>query len=107
MPSLQVICPFDKYSVSGASCSPGAEKVNSLRDLKIQQPTVTVVNRLAENHSDLAVLDARNVSAGPVALFRMPVRVRMAFHGTWVPAETFRTRSYAMEIACGDQGALS
>jgi hypothetical protein len=33
-----------------------------------------------------------------VALFRMPVRVRMAFHGTWVPAETFRTRSYAMEI---------
>ena len=60
---------------------------------------LTVVNRLAENHSDLAVLDARNVSAGPVALFRMPVRVRMAFHGTWVPAETFRTRSYAMEIA--------
>ena len=54
---------------------------------------------LAENHSDLAVLDARNVSAGPVALFHMPVRVRMAFHGTWVPAETFRTRSYAMEIA--------
>jgi len=60
---------------------------------------LTVVNRLAENHSDLAVLDARNVSAGPVALFRLPVRVRMAFHGTWVPAETFRTRRYGMEIA--------
>ncbi len=60
---------------------------------------LTVVNRLAENHSDLAVLDARNVAAGPVALFRLPVRVRMAFHGTWVPAETFRTRSYGMEIA--------
>ena len=60
---------------------------------------LTVINRLAENHSDLAVLDARNVSAGPLALFRMPVRVRMAFHGTWVLAETFRTRSYAMEIA--------
>ena len=38
-------------------------------------------------------------AAGPVALFRLPVRVRMAFHGTWVPAETFRTRSCGMEIA--------
>jgi hypothetical protein len=46
----------------------------------------------------LAGLDARNVTAGPVA-FRLPVGVHMAFHGTWVPAETFRTRRYGMEIA--------
>ena len=39
------------------------------------------------------------MSAGPLALFRMPVRVRMAFHGTWVPAETFHTGSYGMGIA--------
>jgi carotenoid cleavage dioxygenase-like enzyme len=47
---------------------------------------LVLVNRLEENRSDLAVLDALNIEAGPVALFKVPVRVRSTFHGTWVAA---------------------
>ncbi len=43
-----------------------------------------VVGRLAENRSDLVVLDALNLSAGPVANVRLPFYLRMSFHGEWV-----------------------
>lgn len=36
--------------------------------------------------SDLAILDARRVAAGPVAEIRMPRRVPHGFHGVWIPA---------------------
>ena len=51
-------------------------------------------NRFASNHSDLAVLDAQNIEAGPIALFKMPVRVKASFHGIWVPEETMTTGLY-------------
>jgi len=35
--------------------------------------------------SDLVVLDARDVSAGPVASVQLPVRVPYGFHAAWVP----------------------
>ena len=60
---------------------------------------LVIVNRLNDGHSDLAILDAQNVAAGPVALYRMPVRVRSTFHGTWVPAETLATGHHAMQAA--------
>ncbi|HEY4211056.1 MAG TPA: carotenoid oxygenase family protein [Steroidobacteraceae bacterium] len=47
---------------------------------------LTLVNRFAANHSDLALLDARRLEDGPIALIRLPVRVRSTFHGMWVPA---------------------
>jgi carotenoid cleavage dioxygenase-like enzyme len=46
---------------------------------------LALVNRFAANQSDLAILDARRIEDGPVALLRMPVRVRSTFHGMWVP----------------------
>ena len=46
---------------------------------------LTVVGRRAENRSDLVILDARRLSAGPVAVVRMPCRIHEGFHGTWVP----------------------
>lgn len=46
---------------------------------------LVIVNRFAEQRSDLAVLDARSVAEGPVALLKLPVRVRSTFHGMWVP----------------------
>ncbi len=37
--------------------------------------------------SDLLVLDARDVTAGPVATVQLPTRVPYGFHATWVPQE--------------------
>ncbi len=44
-----------------------------------------VIGRLAEGRSDLVVLDALDLAAGPVATVRLPIYLRMTFHGEWVP----------------------
>jgi carotenoid cleavage dioxygenase-like enzyme len=49
------------------------------------------VSRVSKMRSDLVILDARNVAAGPVATLKLPVRVRASFHGTWVPESALRT----------------
>jgi carotenoid cleavage dioxygenase len=41
----------------------------------------------ASGESTLAVLDATDVAAGPVAEVVMPRRVPYGFHGTWIPAD--------------------
>lgn len=46
---------------------------------------MTIVGRRAENRSDLVILDAQNLKAGPVATIRFPARVHEGFHGIWVP----------------------
>jgi carotenoid cleavage dioxygenase-like enzyme len=45
---------------------------------------LTVVGRRAENRTDLVVLDALDLAAGPVAVIRMPCRLHEGFHGIWV-----------------------
>jgi carotenoid cleavage dioxygenase len=55
---------------------------------------LVIVNRFAANHSDLAILDARDVACGPIALLTLPVRVRSTFHGMWVPERAFITGRY-------------
>jgi carotenoid cleavage dioxygenase len=40
----------------------------------------------ASNRTELVVLDARDVAAGPVARVEIPQRVPYGFHATWVPA---------------------
>ncbi|HWW63485.1 MAG TPA: carotenoid oxygenase family protein [Sphingomonadaceae bacterium] len=52
-----------------------------------------VVSRYDENRSDLVVLDAQNLAAGPVGIAKLPLRTRAAFHGCWVPAEALAARS--------------
>ena len=47
---------------------------------------IGVVNRRAENRSDLVILDAMNMAAGPMATIRIPVRLKYGIHGNWVPA---------------------
>ncbi|MEO1065102.1 MAG: carotenoid oxygenase family protein, partial [Actinomycetota bacterium] len=37
-------------------------------------------------HSDLVVLDATEVAAGPVGRVRLPQRIPDGFHGDWIPA---------------------
>jgi carotenoid cleavage dioxygenase-like enzyme len=49
---------------------------------------VLLVCRASRMRSDLVVLDATQLAAGPVATFRIPVRVRATFHGMWVPQAT-------------------
>jgi carotenoid cleavage dioxygenase len=56
---------------------------------------LTIVNRFEEGHSDLAILRANDVGAGPVCLLKMPVRVRATFHGMWVPEEVVQTGRYS------------
>jgi carotenoid cleavage dioxygenase len=41
------------------------------------------VYRGADNRSDLVILDATNISAGPVAVAELPRRVPFGFHGNW------------------------
>ena len=55
---------------------------------------LVLVNRMTENRSDLAILDARDISAGPVALLKLGIRVRSTFHGMWVPADALQTGIY-------------
>ncbi len=44
---------------------------------------LSLLYRGADNRSDLAVFDARNVSDGPLALANLPHRVPFGFHGNW------------------------
>jgi carotenoid cleavage dioxygenase-like enzyme len=50
---------------------------------------IGVVNRRAEHRSDLVILDAQNMAAGPVATIKLPVRLKYGIHGNWVPAGSF------------------
>jgi len=45
----------------------------------------TVVWRAAENRSDLLILEALDIEAGPVATVELPRRVPFGFHGQWLP----------------------
>jgi len=56
---------------------------------------LALVNRMAENRSDLAILDAENVEAGPIAMVKLPHRVRMTFHGMWVSEEALNLGRYS------------
>jgi carotenoid cleavage dioxygenase-like enzyme len=49
---------------------------------------MTYVYDKADDSSALVVLDARDVSAGPIARIKIPQRVPYGFHATWVPATT-------------------
>ncbi len=47
---------------------------------------INVADRHDQNRTDLLIFDARTISAGPVATVRLPLRLRNAFHTTWVAA---------------------
>ncbi|NJR42154.1 MAG: carotenoid oxygenase family protein [Akkermansiaceae bacterium] len=41
----------------------------------------------SERHvSEIVVLDASNISAGPVAWAELPIIVPHGLHGTWIPS---------------------
>ena len=57
---------------------------------------LVIVNRVAENRSDLAILNAAQLQDGPVALLKLPVRVRSTFHGMWVPEDALKSGRYTV-----------
>lgn len=46
---------------------------------------LTLVGRRAEHRTDLVILDAQQIEAGPIATIRIPCRLHEGFHGVWVP----------------------
>lgn len=42
---------------------------------------------LEMGHSFVAILDAANLSRGPVAVLKTPQAVPSGLHGTWVPGD--------------------
>ncbi len=48
---------------------------------------LATVYRAADNRSDLAVFNALDLTAGPIALVKLDHRVPAGFHGNWVNAE--------------------
>lgn len=48
---------------------------------------VTIENDLVTQGSRLLLLRADDVAAGPVAIWQLPLRLRVGLHGNWVPAE--------------------
>ncbi|MEV4442178.1 carotenoid oxygenase family protein [Streptomyces sp. NPDC049577] len=48
---------------------------------------LTLLYEPVRGATDLLVLPARDLAAGPVARIHLPVRVPLGFHGSWVPDE--------------------
>jgi carotenoid cleavage dioxygenase-like enzyme len=99
---LSAIGRFDHETRQLAAWEPGPE-------CGVQEPTfvprqngvkegdgylIALVNRLAENRSDLVILDAQRLGEAPIATLRLPVRVRSTFHGMWVPQPTLQSGRY-------------
>jgi carotenoid cleavage dioxygenase len=47
---------------------------------------IATIYRPSDDHSDLAVFDAGDISKGPIGLAQLPRRVPFGFHGNWRPA---------------------
>ncbi len=48
---------------------------------------LAVVHRTAENRSDLVVVDTEQMAEGPVATVRLPLRINVGIHGSWVGSD--------------------
>jgi len=48
---------------------------------------LSMVGRRAQNRTDLVILDACHLEAGPVATVKFPCRLHEGFHGVWVPMD--------------------
>jgi carotenoid cleavage dioxygenase-like enzyme len=54
---------------------------------------LSMVGRRAQNRTDLVILDALHLDAGPVATIKFPCRLHEGFHGVWVPRDELEAHS--------------
>lgn len=66
-----------------ASESPFAPRANAVSD--DDGYLVSFVYDQLENRSEVVILDAADITSGPVARVLLPQRVPIGFHATWVP----------------------
>lgn len=62
---------------------------------------VIVLNRIDQHINELAIFEAQNVAKGPIALVRLPLRPRVAFHGNFVDhrdIEGFERQREALKV---------
>ena len=76
---------------TGSATDAGAARRRSrrgpARDAEDDGYLVSYVYDEREGRSEVEVLDARDVTAGPICRVKLPVRVPIGFHATWVPGE--------------------
>jgi carotenoid cleavage dioxygenase len=46
---------------------------------------IGLANRHAEQRTDLLILDAERLGAGPIATVKLPIKLRNGVHGHYVP----------------------
>lgn len=56
---------------------------------------VMLANRHDELRSDLLVLDAQNLEAGPLATIKLPLKLRNGLHGNWASIEQLPPQPFA------------
>ncbi|MEO8778653.1 MAG: carotenoid oxygenase family protein [Rhodanobacter sp.] len=60
---------------------------------------VVLINRHDELRSDLLVLDAQNLEAGPLATIKLPLKLRNGLHGNWASIDQLPPRPVAVASA--------
>ncbi|MEE4454365.1 carotenoid oxygenase family protein [Novosphingobium resinovorum] len=50
---------------------------------------LALLNHLESATTELVILDTRDIAQGPVATVRLPLRLRMSLHGSWVATPPF------------------
>jgi carotenoid cleavage dioxygenase len=81
----------------------GEIKSFSAPDVTLQEPVhvtskqsghegyIIIVGEIFEkDRSDVYIFEAEKIDAGPIATIKMPLRLRDAVHGNWVPAEQLK-----------------
>src|SRR5690242_21844659 len=56
-----------------------------------------LVDDIVRNYSDLVMLDAQNVEAGPIARVKLPFRLRQGLHGNWADERRSEERRVGKE----------
>jgi carotenoid cleavage dioxygenase-like enzyme len=77
--------PGNQYIPGEAIFVPASESAIESGGAEDEGYLVSYIYDKNTNTSDFCILDASNVSAGPIAKVKLPVRVPVGFHGVWVP----------------------